>query len=118
MLFSATFPKEIHSKALTLVFVETKRDGADSLEHWLFMNGFPATTIHGDRTQQGCQLLGWSGQAVCKQFSLQRLRISKHISIRRVEQQLTTTLDKTSYLPRDHTSNISLKYKKMCNPTL
>ncbi|XP_042003320.1 DEAD-box ATP-dependent RNA helicase 37-like [Salvia splendens] len=37
--------------ALTLVFVETKK-GADSLEHWLCMNGFPATTIHGDRTQQ------------------------------------------------------------------
>ncbi|XP_077220941.1 DEAD-box ATP-dependent RNA helicase 37-like [Tasmannia lanceolata] len=40
-----------HGKqALTLVFVETKR-GADSLEHWLCMNGFPATAIHGDRTQ-------------------------------------------------------------------
>ncbi|KAI3905546.1 hypothetical protein MKX01_036455 [Papaver californicum] len=38
-------------QALTLVFVETKK-GADSLEHWLCMNGFPATTIHGDRTQQ------------------------------------------------------------------
>ncbi|BAF28584.1 DEAD-box ATP-dependent RNA helicase 52C [Oryza sativa Japonica Group] len=36
---------------LTLVFVETKR-GADSLEHWLCMNGFPATSIHGDRNQQ------------------------------------------------------------------
>ncbi|MCO5607214.1 hypothetical protein L7F22_061407 [Adiantum nelumboides] len=36
---------------LTLVFVETKR-GADSLEDWLCRNGFPATTIHGDRTQQ------------------------------------------------------------------
>ncbi|OVA11872.1 Helicase [Macleaya cordata] len=41
-----------HGKqALTLVFVETKK-GADSLEHWLYTNGFPATTIHGDRTQQ------------------------------------------------------------------
>ncbi|KAL0916846.1 hypothetical protein M5K25_014389 [Dendrobium thyrsiflorum] len=38
-------------QALTLVFVETKK-GADSLEHWLCMNGFPATSIHGDRTQQ------------------------------------------------------------------
>ena len=38
-------------QALTLVFVETKK-GADSLEHWVCMNGFPATTIHGDRTQQ------------------------------------------------------------------
>ncbi|KAB2631469.1 DEAD-box ATP-dependent RNA helicase 37-like [Pyrus ussuriensis x Pyrus communis] len=41
-----------HGKqSLTLVFVETKK-GADALEHWLCMNGFPATTIHGDRTQQ------------------------------------------------------------------
>ncbi|XP_077211880.1 DEAD-box ATP-dependent RNA helicase 37-like [Tasmannia lanceolata] len=41
-----------HGKqALTLVFVETKK-GADSLEHWLCLNGFPATTIHGDRSQQ------------------------------------------------------------------
>ncbi|KAL7613536.1 hypothetical protein Lser_V15G06486 [Lactuca serriola] len=35
---------------LTLVFVETKK-GADSLEYWLCGNSFPATTIHGDRTQ-------------------------------------------------------------------
>ncbi|KAL5196628.1 hypothetical protein ABZP36_000140 [Zizania latifolia] len=41
-----------HGKqALTLVFVETKR-GADALENWLYNNGFPATSIHGDRTQQ------------------------------------------------------------------
>eukprot|EP00252_Welwitschia_mirabilis_P010851 TRINITY_DN2444_c0_g1_i2.p1 TRINITY_DN2444_c0_g1~~TRINITY_DN2444_c0_g1_i2.p1 ORF type:complete len:615 (-),score=98.94 TRINITY_DN2444_c0_g1_i2:170-2014(-) len=41
-----------HAKhALTLVFVETKR-GADSLEYWLCSNGFPATSIHGDRSQQ------------------------------------------------------------------
>ncbi|XP_059462223.1 DEAD-box ATP-dependent RNA helicase 37-like [Corylus avellana] len=38
-------------QSLTLVFVETKK-GADSLEHWLCLNGFPATTIHGDRSQQ------------------------------------------------------------------
>ncbi|CAL9075270.1 unnamed protein product [Musa acuminata var. zebrina] len=44
-----------HGKqALTLVFVETKK-GADSLEHWLCMNEFPATTIHGDRTQQASE---------------------------------------------------------------
>lgn len=36
--------------SLTLVFVETKR-GADALEDWLCRMGFPATTIHGDRTQ-------------------------------------------------------------------
>ncbi|KAL7138650.1 hypothetical protein ABFS83_10G178000 [Erythranthe nasuta] len=42
----------VHGKqALTLVFVETKK-GADALEHWLCLNDFPATTIHGDRTQQ------------------------------------------------------------------
>ncbi|CAH2063671.1 unnamed protein product [Thlaspi arvense] len=42
----------VHDKqSLTLVFVETKR-GADSLENWLCMNEFPATSIHGDRTQQ------------------------------------------------------------------
>ncbi|CAL5443279.1 unnamed protein product [Camellia sinensis] len=40
-----------HGKcALTLVFVETKR-GADALERWLSMNGFPATAIHGDKVQ-------------------------------------------------------------------
>ncbi|KAK8562040.1 hypothetical protein V6N12_049093 [Hibiscus sabdariffa] len=45
-----------HGKqALTLVFVETKK-GADSLENWLCINGFPATTIHGDRTQQEREL--------------------------------------------------------------
>ncbi|KAJ1691270.1 hypothetical protein LUZ63_015425 [Rhynchospora breviuscula] len=37
-------------KPLTLVFVETKRE-ADSLEHYLYQNGFPATSIHGDRNQ-------------------------------------------------------------------
>lgn len=42
-------------QSLTLVFVETKRK-ADSLEHWLCSNGFPATTIHGDRTQQEREL--------------------------------------------------------------
>ncbi|CAL9099726.1 unnamed protein product [Musa acuminata var. zebrina] len=41
----------IHSKQLlTLVFVETKR-AADSLERWLSKTGFPATSIHGDKTQ-------------------------------------------------------------------
>ncbi|XP_047053648.1 DEAD-box ATP-dependent RNA helicase 52A-like [Lolium rigidum] len=38
-------------KPLTLVFVETKRD-ADSLRYWLYNKGFPATAIHGDRTQE------------------------------------------------------------------
>ncbi|XP_061360592.1 DEAD-box ATP-dependent RNA helicase 37-like [Gastrolobium bilobum] len=42
-------------QALTLVFVETKK-GADALEHWLTLNKFPATTIHGDRSQQEREL--------------------------------------------------------------
>ncbi|KAJ9184644.1 hypothetical protein P3X46_004348 [Hevea brasiliensis] len=51
-LLHAQRETEINGKqSLTLVFVETKK-GADSLEHWLCVNGFPATTIHGDRTQQ------------------------------------------------------------------
>ena len=37
-------------KGLTLVFVETKRC-ADSLEGYLRDNQFPATSIHGDRSQ-------------------------------------------------------------------
>ncbi|KAE8871690.1 hypothetical protein PTNB73_03149 [Pyrenophora teres f. teres] len=36
---------------LTLVFVETKRM-ADSLSDFLINQGFPATSIHGDRTQR------------------------------------------------------------------
>ncbi|GAV68332.1 DEAD domain-containing protein/Helicase_C domain-containing protein [Cephalotus follicularis] len=40
-----------HGKhALTVVFVETKK-GADILEHWLSMHGFPAIAIHGDKVQ-------------------------------------------------------------------
>ncbi|KAG1650040.1 hypothetical protein FOA52_009525, partial [Chlamydomonas sp. UWO 241] len=35
---------------LTLVFTETKR-GADELERFLSRNGLPATSIHGDRSQ-------------------------------------------------------------------
>ena len=38
-------------EALTLVFVETKR-GADSLECFLYAEGYPATSIHGDRSQR------------------------------------------------------------------
>lgn len=36
---------------LTLIFVETKRN-ADYLEYYLTEQNFPATSIHGDRTQQ------------------------------------------------------------------
>ncbi|KAK6194488.1 hypothetical protein SNE40_000114 [Patella caerulea] len=38
-------------ESLTLVFVETKK-GADSLEDFLQREGFPATSIHGDRSQR------------------------------------------------------------------
>lgn len=38
------------AKGLTLVFVETKRC-ADSLEGYLREHNFPATSIHGDRSQ-------------------------------------------------------------------
>uniref|UniRef100_T1IWF1 RNA helicase n=1 Tax=Strigamia maritima TaxID=126957 RepID=T1IWF1_STRMM len=37
--------------SLTLVFVETKK-GADSLEDFLSKEGYPVTSIHGDRSQR------------------------------------------------------------------
>ncbi|GAB7349671.1 hypothetical protein MBLNU459_g0344t1 [Dothideomycetes sp. NU459] len=40
-----------HGAGLTLIFVETKRM-ADSLSDFLINQGFPATSIHGDRTQR------------------------------------------------------------------
>ena len=40
-----------HAGGLTLIFVETKRM-ADSLSDFLINQGFPATSIHGDRTQR------------------------------------------------------------------
>ena len=42
---------EWYLQGLTLVFVETKR-GADALEDFLCRNGYGATSIHGDRSQQ------------------------------------------------------------------
>ncbi|XP_037646809.1 DEAD-box helicase 3 X-linked a isoform X9 [Sebastes umbrosus] len=38
-------------EALTLVFVETKK-GADSLEDFLYHEGYSCTSIHGDRSQR------------------------------------------------------------------
>ena len=35
----------------TLIFVETKR-GADALDDFLYQQGYPVTSIHGDRTQK------------------------------------------------------------------
>jgi superfamily II DNA/RNA helicase len=40
-----------HAGGLTLIFVETKRM-ADTLSDFLINRGFPATAIHGDRTQR------------------------------------------------------------------
>ncbi|KAI9704183.1 MAG: DEAD-box ATP-dependent RNA helicase [Candelina mexicana] len=40
-----------HGAGLTLIFVETKRM-ADSLSEFLINQSFPATSIHGDRTQR------------------------------------------------------------------
>ncbi|ODV90194.1 hypothetical protein CANCADRAFT_11709, partial [Tortispora caseinolytica NRRL Y-17796] len=40
---------------LTLIFVETKKL-ADTLSDYLYMSGFPATSIHGDRTQREREL--------------------------------------------------------------
>lgn len=40
-----------HGAGLTLIFVETKRM-ADALSDFLIKQGFPATSIHGDRTQR------------------------------------------------------------------
>ncbi|KAL9965710.1 hypothetical protein ACROYT_G029552 [Oculina patagonica] len=37
--------------SLTLVFVETKK-GADALEDYLYGQGYPSTSIHGDRSQR------------------------------------------------------------------
>ena len=39
------------AEQLTLVFVETKR-GADALEEYLYRDGYPVTSIHGDRSQR------------------------------------------------------------------
>lgn len=39
------------AESLTLIFVETKK-GADSLEEFLHHEGYPVTSIHGDRTQR------------------------------------------------------------------
>lgn len=39
-----------NKRALTLIFVETKK-GADALESWLTRKGFPASSIHGDKIQ-------------------------------------------------------------------
>jgi len=49
MLLDLLATKE--ENGLTLIFVETKR-GADALDEFLYNNGFPVTSIHGDRDQR------------------------------------------------------------------
>lgn len=39
------------TESLTLVFVETKK-GADALDHFLYQEGYPCASIHGDRSQK------------------------------------------------------------------
>jgi superfamily II DNA/RNA helicase len=48
---AAATAKEENSMRLTLVFVERKRD-AEALEDFLYREGFPATSIHGNRDQR------------------------------------------------------------------
>ncbi|UYV71346.1 DDX3X [Cordylochernes scorpioides] len=51
-LLSAVNPNGANpGDSLTLTFVETKK-GADALEHFLHREGYPVTSIHGDRTQR------------------------------------------------------------------
>ena len=44
---------------MTLVFVETKK-GADALEQFLSKEGYPVTSIHGDRSQKEREEALWS----------------------------------------------------------
>jgi ATP-dependent RNA helicase DDX3X len=50
-LLSAAEVRRDNTDALTLAFVETKK-GADSLECFLDREGYPVTSIHGDRSQR------------------------------------------------------------------
>jgi len=51
LLSAAGLAKGGDDPSLTLVFVETKK-GADQLDEFLYSQGFPVTSIHGDRTQR------------------------------------------------------------------
>jgi len=51
LLDAAGLQGESTDASLTLVFVETKK-GADQLDEFLYREGFPVTSIHGDRTQR------------------------------------------------------------------
>lgn len=49
--YSCFLDESTEHEQLTLVFVETKR-GADALEEFLYRDGYPVTSIHGDRSQR------------------------------------------------------------------
>ena len=51
LLAAAGLSDRQEDASLTLVFVETKK-GADQLDDFLYREGFPVTSIHGDRTQR------------------------------------------------------------------
>lgn len=52
LLINKTFMYNFSGRdSLTLVFVETKK-GADSLEDFLYHEGYACTSIHGDRSQR------------------------------------------------------------------
>ncbi len=53
-----------HVQGLTLVFVETKA-WADRLERFLVQNKFPATTIHGDLSQDEREYVSLSHTPTC-----------------------------------------------------
>jgi hypothetical protein len=57
----------VRAQGLTLVFVETKR-GADALEDFLAGNGFPATSIHGDRSQQERESVRGTAFGLCGEW--------------------------------------------------
>ncbi|XP_013405265.1 putative ATP-dependent RNA helicase Pl10 isoform X1 [Lingula anatina] len=54
-LLNAADVNTLGPESLTLVFVETKK-GADALEDFLYREGYPATSIHGDRNQRDREL--------------------------------------------------------------
>ncbi|KAG8197194.1 hypothetical protein JTE90_011350 [Oedothorax gibbosus] len=60
LLNAAGLKNAINSRdSLTLTFVETKK-GADALEQFLSKEGYPVTSIHGDRSQKEREEALWS----------------------------------------------------------
>lgn len=86
--------------------METKK-GADSLEHWLCRNGFPATAIHGDRTQQVIRELSRFLAFTCSSFDNtfkhnQSLKFKEGNSLRKEieRKRLEMEKDKKKYVIR------------------